>query len=101
MVNKYSLSNDRRKKLSKNFTVGEFACRDKSDLILVDSKLVLLLQKLRNAVCEPVIINSAYRTKAHNSCVGGAPNQHKKKRRMPLRAFLLRSLVRGGKKIEI
>ena len=35
-------------KLSANFTAGEFACNDGSDMIMVDDKLVTVLQRIRN-----------------------------------------------------
>lgn len=76
MVEKYSRK-DSARSLSKNFTVGEFACRDGSDLILIDTELVKTLQKIRNHFATPVTINSAYRTAAYNKKIGGVSNsQH-------------------------
>ena len=73
----YSLTRDGSKKLSANFTVREFRCRDGSDPIFVDSELVALLQAIRDHFGKPVVINSAYRTAAHNASVGGAKfSQH-------------------------
>ena len=55
-IKQYSLKADRKKKLSPNFTVYEFRCRDGS---------------------KPVTITSGYRTAAHNTAVGGAKSsQH-------------------------
>lgn len=68
----YSLAKDGSKKLSANFTVKEFACRDGSDPVFVDTELVALLQAIRDHFGKPVVINSAYRTAAHNKAVGGA-----------------------------
>jgi uncharacterized protein YcbK (DUF882 family) len=63
--------------LSKNFRVREFACQDGSDTILISTKLVKLLQMVRDHFGAPVTINSAYRTKAHNAKVGGSSkSQH-------------------------
>ncbi len=77
MVKQYSLAKDGNKKLSANFTVREFACKDGSDLILIDDALVDVLQKIRDHFGVPVTITSAYRTAAHNVKVGGSPSsQH-------------------------
>ena len=59
-----------------NFRAYEFACRDGSDRILVDSNLVMALQKIRDHFGKPVSINSAYRTKEYNKKVGGATNSY-------------------------
>ena len=76
-VIKYNLLNDRNKKLSANFTVKEFACKDGNVAVLIDDKLVNGLQKIRDHFGKSVRINSAYRTAAHNKAVGGSPNsQH-------------------------
>lgn len=67
----YFLARDGAKKLSANFAVREFACRDGSDPVFVDTELVALLQAIRDYFGRPVILNSAYRTPAHNKAVGG------------------------------
>lgn len=73
----YSLKKDGTKKLSKNFTVKEFACNDKSDTILIDTELVEVLQTVRDHFGKAVKINSAYRTPAYNISVGGSSkSQH-------------------------
>ena len=65
-------------KLSKNFTVKEFACSDGTDTVFISLALVNLLQKIRDHFGKAVIINSAYRTEAHNKSIGGATySQHK------------------------
>ena len=53
---------DGGKKLSDNFSVREFACKDGSDIIPVDMELVRVLQDVRDHFKVPVAINSAYRT---------------------------------------
>lgn len=68
----YSLARDGNKKLTNNFSVSEFKCNDGSDTILIDHKLVALLQEIRNYFGKPVIINSAYRTAAYNRKTGGS-----------------------------
>ena len=77
-VKVYSKAKDGNTKLSANFKVKEFACLDGSDTIFVSDELVKILQKVRNHFGKAVIINSAYRTEAHNKKVGGsAESQHK------------------------
>ena len=75
----YSRKAHGEQSLSANFRVREFACKDGSDKILVDTDLVALLQKIRDHFGAAVTINSAYRTPAHNKAVGGATgSQHVK-----------------------
>lgn len=77
MVKTYSMKKEGSKKLSENFTVSEFACKDGSDKILIDTELVEFLQKIRNHFGKPIIITSAYRNDAHNRKIGGVSNsQH-------------------------
>lgn len=76
-VNSYSLKNDGKKKVSKNFSVREFGCQDGSDPIFISSELVNILQKVRTHFGTPVTINSAYRTPNHNKKIGGSTySQH-------------------------
>lgn len=78
-VRTYSKSKDGNKSLSKNFKVKEFACKDTKnniDTILIDDQLVWYLQQIRNHYGKAVYINSAYRTSAYNSKVGGAKNSY-------------------------
>lgn len=75
----YSLKKDGSKRLSQNFTVSEFACKDGSDKILIDTELVNVLQKIRSHFGKAVTINSAYRNAAYNKKIGGVSNsQHTK-----------------------
>lgn len=77
MLEVFSLAKDGGRRLSANFTVREFRCRDGSDPVFVDSELVRVLQNIRDHFGEPVVITSAYRTAAHNKAVGGAAySQH-------------------------
>lgn len=65
-------------KLSANFKVFEFACKDGSDTVFISSGLVAILQKIRDHFGKPVNITSAYRNDAYNKKVGGAVySQHK------------------------
>ena len=76
-IKQYSLKADSKKKLSPNFTVYEFRCRDGSDVVMIDEILVMLLQCIREHFGKPITITSGYRTAAHNTAVGGAKSsQH-------------------------
>ena len=76
-VKTYSLRIDGNKKLSDNFTVSEFKCKDDSDKVLIDTDLVDILQKVRTHFNKPVTINSAYRNATYNKKIGGASkSQH-------------------------
>lgn len=76
-INAYSKAKDGGKKLSTNFAVKEFACKDGSDAVLVAPRLVMVLQSLRSHFCAAVTINSGYRTPQYNARVGGVTDsQH-------------------------
>lgn len=73
----YSLKKNGNMKLSNNFKVKEFACKDGSDTILISSELVALLQEIRDHFGKPVTINSAYRNATYNKKIGGGTySQH-------------------------
>lgn len=77
MVKEYSLSRDGEMKISENFKVKEFRCKDGSDRILIDTDFVVnKLQKIRDHFGAPVTINSAYRTESYNKKVGGAKSSY-------------------------
>ena len=77
MLKCYSLAKNGVTKLSKNFRVREFRCRDGSDVIFVDTDLVDVLQKIRDHFGVAITINSAYRTPTYNTKVGGSTySQH-------------------------
>ena len=78
-VKTYSRKTSGNAKLSNNFIVKEFACKDGSDKILIDTELVSILQKIRDHFGKPITINSAYRNATYNKKIGGASNsQHTK-----------------------
>lgn len=78
VVKVYSKAKEGNVRLSKNFTIKEFACSDGTDTVFISLALVNLLQKIRDHFGKAVIINSAYRTEAHNKAIGGATySQHK------------------------
>jgi hypothetical protein len=68
------MASDNDRKLSENFRVREFACKDGTDRVVIDERLVMILQKIRDYFKTPVHIESGYRTPAHNKAVGGAVN---------------------------
>ena len=68
---------DGEKKLSTNFRVCEFSCKDGADIIPINMELVGVLQDVRDHFKVPVAINSAYRTPSYNKKVGGVnASQH-------------------------
>lgn len=77
MVKSYKRSD--KVQLSKNFRLDEFKCKcGKCDPILLDEKLVELLQKIRDHFGKSVNVNSGYRCPSHNASpkVGGNPVSH-------------------------
>lgn len=68
-------------KLTQNFNLIEFACKDGTQVpqkyICNVQELAHNLQVLRDEVGEPVKLNSGYRTPSYNKKVGGKPaSQH-------------------------
>ena len=64
--------------ISKNFNLKEFQCKGTGEVKL-HGELLRLLQSLRDDLGQPLIINSAYRSKSHNERIGGAKrSQHLK-----------------------
>ncbi|MBR5780367.1 MAG: peptidoglycan-binding protein [Bacteroidales bacterium] len=63
-------------KITSNFKVKEFACKDGSDTVKIDDVTVGYLQKARDKFGVPIYINSGYRTSAYNKKVGGASNSY-------------------------
>ena len=72
MIKSYIMDTDANENVGKHFKVKEFACKDGSQVVFIDSYLVSILDILRNEVGKPVIINSGYRTPTRNKEVGGA-----------------------------
>ena len=75
-IKTYSKKCDGNTKISKNFKVNEFSCKDGSDLIKIDSTVVGYLQAARDHFGVPIYITSAYRTPAYNKKIGGASNSY-------------------------
>ena len=60
-----------------NFKLKEFSCHDGSDVVKVDSDLIIKLQALRDIIGKPIVINSGYRTTEYNKKIRGATrSQH-------------------------
>ena len=77
MLNVYSRARDGETLLSRSFRAKEFACKDGTDPLFVDSELVQVLQAIRDHFGAPVVITSGYRTAEHNAAVGGSKSsQH-------------------------
>ena len=63
----------------RNFTREEFACPCGCGFDDIDPLLVTTLQRLRDEVKQPVIVNSGCRCKSHNAAVKGSKtSQHLK-----------------------
>ena len=76
-VKRYSLKRDGKYfKLADNFTLGEFACKDGNDEVLVDLSLVDILQRARAELGRRITITSGYRTQKYNGKIGGAKNSY-------------------------
>ena len=78
-VKVYSKAKNGNQKLSENFKVREFACKDGSDPVFISSELVDVLQAIRTHFGKAVTITSGYRTVAHNksrSVNGSTYSQH-------------------------
>lgn len=72
MIKSYIMDTDANEKIGQHFKVREFACKDGSQVVFIDTHLVAILDILRNQVGKPVYINSGYRTPTRNKEVGGA-----------------------------
>ena len=79
-VKTYSLKKDGNKYCSKHTQVYEMKSKDGADKILIDEKLMEMIEKLFDAMkCQKYIITSGYRTPAHDKAVGGnGSGQHTK-----------------------
>lgn len=71
-VQAYSRSLQGNQMLSTHFRVLDFACKDGSDYLLVDSELVVILQAIRNYLGAAITIASGYRNVEYNRRINGA-----------------------------
>lgn len=58
--------------LSKNFHLDEFRCRCGCREVIVDYRLIIALQTIRDGLGKPLRITSGFRCSEHNRNVGGA-----------------------------
>lgn len=72
MIKSYIVNTQKNESIGKWFKVKEFACKDESPIVFVDSYLVGILDILRNEIQKPIIITSGYRTPEWNTKCGGA-----------------------------
>lgn len=72
MIESYFVNANGNEQLGKHFKVKEFACKDGSPIVFVDTYLYTILNILRNELGKPVIITSGYRTPEWNAKCGGA-----------------------------
>lgn len=68
----YSKKQHGELKLSENFRVKEFACKDGTDPIFIDRALVIILQAIRSHFNIDVNITSGYRTPSYNRQLKGS-----------------------------
>lgn len=62
--------------ISKNFTQEEFECPCCAQLVY-EQGLIDKLQRLRDIMQRPFVVNSGYRCHVHNDAIGGSPrSQH-------------------------
>lgn len=62
--------------ITDNFRLSEFACKCGCGKHDIDPALVNMLQAIRDAMGEPVIVTSGCRCKEHNAKVGGVENSY-------------------------
>lgn len=72
MIKSYIMDTDANEKVGQHFKVREFACKDGSQVVFIDSYLVSILDILRREIGKPIIITSGYRTPTRNKEAGGA-----------------------------
>lgn len=69
-------------RITKNFQLSEFHCKDKNrtpvpyEFLINVFRLATMLQVLRDWIGRAVIVNSGYRTLAHNLEVEGSPTSY-------------------------
>lgn len=72
----YSFKKNGEEKISPNFKVKEFACKDGSDEIIIFESLIEIIQQVRCYINQPIKIISGYRTNEYNKLCGGAINSY-------------------------
>ena len=61
---------------TKNFKVSEFSCHCGCGYNVIDQRVINMAQTIRNALGEPVRVNSGCRCKKHNATVSKVPNSY-------------------------
>ena len=101
-------------KITTNFSLEEFKCKDGSDIPNKElSNIIILakqLQVLRDTIDKPIQINSAYRSPKHNAKIGGVKNsQHVKGKASDITvkgmtpkevALIIEGLIEKGKMLQ-
>lgn len=69
----YSYRTDGNKSVSPHFKVREFHSKaDPSDTVMIDNRLLDLLENIRRFTGKPVHVNSGYRSKQYNATIKNA-----------------------------
>lgn len=64
-------------KITKNFALSEFVCKEGLGEVLIDMPSIQLLQRLRDQFGKPITVLSAYRSLKYNTKIGSLPtSQH-------------------------
>ena len=101
-------------KITKNFSLEEFKCKDGSDIpntaLLNIVELARNLEVLRTAINKPITINSGYRSPKYNAKIGGVKDsQHLRGTAADIRvsgmtpkevALVIEGLIESGKMKE-
>ena len=95
-INAYSKAKDGGKKLSANFTVKEFACKDGSDAVLTAPRLVMVLQSIRSHFAAP---GAAEKDSVgpHNPNAGPTPPKQAK---TPVKASSILTPIQHSARVE-
>jgi len=65
-------------RVSEHFLLSEFASHDTGE-VMVEPELIVRLEKVRQLLNLPIVVDSGYRTPEHNAAVGGVPKSlHRK-----------------------
>lgn len=74
--NAYFLDQEGDHVITPHFKVKEFRCYDGTNVVIICEDLVKLLESIRVELGVPLIVNSGYRTPAHNLKVKGASHSY-------------------------
>lgn len=73
-VKAYDIGKEGSSLISNNFKVKEFASKDGFNVAFISDELVNIVQNIRDHFGKPLVINSGFRSQAHNKKVKGAKN---------------------------